>query len=77
MVDWLDKAYEKMDRRRRTLEAKGYAKGAADGAVEWAFGYARHRVPPESNPSGFLAELDRRLARCEKWARGEVDWVSD
>jgi hypothetical protein len=69
-------ARERMDRKREQLQAKGYPNRAAAGAVEWAMGLARRRVPPECDTVRFLAELDRRLAQCENWARETLRFVN-
>jgi hypothetical protein len=63
----------RMNRKQDELQGAGYSLGAASGAVEWARGVASEREPPERDPVRFLAELNRRIAQCENWARGCLD----
>jgi hypothetical protein len=69
MTNWEERSKAKMDRKHRSLEAKGYAPGEADGLVEWALRSARGSSPPEKNSDEFLRELDRQLAVCDRFAK--------
>jgi hypothetical protein len=69
MIVWQDRAEAKKDRKRRGLEAKGYASEEADRLVEWAFSMAARRSPPEKNAVEFLGELDRQLSICDRFVK--------